>query len=148
MIEINNIQEIEKYLKNIEYDPIRDSTLITYVFQSNGILEDVVFNVDIPFRVDDLIEQSLCEPLKEYCFVTKNITMKKCGGLYKLIANNITTSCICDITHIESTGDVNSHVLSVDSIIANSVTARSLIVGRYHNVKNLAVENLYLPSNT
>lgn len=148
MIEINNIKEIEKYFAKTEYDHISDTTLITYIFQNNGILEDVVFNVEIPFRVDDLIEQSLCEPLKDYCFVTNDITMKKCGGLYKLIANNITTSCICDITHIESTGDVNSHVLSVDSIIANSVTAHSLIVGRYHNVKNLIVENLYLPSNT
>ena len=148
MIEINNIQEIEKYLEKTEYDPISDTILITYVFQVNGVLEDVVFNVEIPFRVDDLIEESLYEPLKEYCFVTNDITMKKCGGLYKLVANNITTSCICDITHIESTGDVNSHVLSVDSIIANSVIAHSLIVGRYHNVKNIAVDNLYLPCNT
>ena len=161
MIVINDIKDIEKY--KIGEVPSKDNlyvkSLIYYEFKSDSELQDVEFNIRVPFSPLDLISKTKefeiddidpfdvkyeITPIDYYIFIAKNVRMNKGGGLYSLQADSLLFNGTCDIEVMNILNSVKGDKLNAEKLYAKQIACSDIEVRDYISLKNIKAKNLIL----
>ena len=161
MIVINDIKDIEKY--KIGEVPSKDNlyvkSLIYYEFKSDSELQDVEFNIRVPFSPLDLISKTKefeiddidpfdvkyeITPIDYYIFIAKNVRMNKGGGLYSLQADSLLFNGTCDIEVMNILNSVKGDKLNAEKLYAKQIACSDIEVRDYIACKNIKAKNLIL----
>lgn len=170
MIIINDIEEVEKY--KVEQVTPNDEdkeyvrTIIYYEFKINGKLQDVEFNVKVPFGIFELQSKNKKEIVKNiepfelkfeqpplfdyYVFIAKNVKMNKGGGLYMLVAQSLLFAGECRIEALvvkrEIIGDklFARNISYVKRVICDEVEVEEDISCKNISANILTLGNYYL----
>lgn len=138
MIKITSLSQLEKYKTKEFYNPVDDCDHITYTFETNGVLQDVEFDIDINFCLEKQLQTlPLEQNFFRHCFVAKNIKFNTGCILYKVVAENLHAKNICDIEQIEIKQTINADNLAAQTITAKNIKANCCIVSKSIKCKHL-----------
>ena len=161
MIVINDIKDIEKY--KIGEVPSKDNlyvkSLIYYEFKSDSELQDVEFNIRVPFSPLDLISKTKefeiddidpfdvkyeITPIDYYIFIAKNVRMNKGGGLYSLQADSLLFNGNCDIEILNIKNNIIGDKLNTEKLYSKQVKCKDVEIKNDIACENIKSNNLSL----
>ena len=141
MIKITNLKQLKKYKTNHFFCKDDDCDHIEYIFQKNNQLQDIEFDININFCLEEQFKTDLKtqNPIR-HCFVAKNIKFNAGCCLYKIVAQNLYVKKICDVEYLEIMQTINADNLSAHTLVARNINANVCIVSHNLKCKNMNVK--------
>lgn len=143
MIKITSLSQLEKYKTKEFYNPVDDCDHITYTFETNGVLQDVEFDIDINFCLEKQLQTlPLEQNFFRHSFVAKNIKFNIGCVLYKVVAENLYSKNICDIEQIEIKNNISADRLASENIVAKNIEANCCIISKSIKCKHIDAKKI------
>ncbi len=120
MIVIRDLSEIEKY-KSMEAEIVDDYIYKDYLyeFKEGNEYADVIFDVYVPFGIDDVTEES--DYLPRYYFCANSFTFNIGGGCHSIACNSLKSGDCLLVENTNVYGDVDVQTLCAEKVVANNV---------------------------